>query len=143
MASLWYEEFLARPWEGVPSPPESFNCGELLRYVFLRDFGHLCAPIPVQDARDLRGCLDSMTPPYYGLHEVPEAEAKEKDGVFMARRKYVDHCGLLVVLPNGERRVLHCAPRGGVQLSTFLELRSLGYTSFSFWRPPEGGACEK
>ena len=136
---MWYEEFLGIPWAGIPDPPRTFNCGELLRFVFKRECGHECAPIPCRDARDLHGCLESMVPPFYGLVPVPAGEERDKDGVFMARRRFVDHCGLLVELPGGDRRVLHCSQLGGTQLSSFGELRAQGYTTFSFWRAlPDG-----
>ncbi len=132
----WHEEFLGRPWSGRPEPPSSFSCGELIRYVYRRDFGHECLPIPVPDARSLPDCLRAMRPGYFGLVPVPAGQERNRDAVFLSRRRFMDHCGLLVVLPDGSRRVLHCAPRGGVQLASFGELKALGYTSWTFWRAP-------
>ncbi len=136
MERMWHEEWLGKPWAGTPEPPETFNCGEFIRYVYRRDLGHECLPVPVPDARNLHDCLKAMQPDYFGL--VPAEEPlQDRDAVFMSRGRFMDHCGLLVLLPDGEERILHCSQRGGVQLSSFLEMRQQGYTSFSFWRSPK------
>ena len=147
MEKSWHEEFLGRPWEGVPHPPASFTCGELIRYVYKRDFGHNTLPVPVPDARDLKASLRAMEdgggkgPRYFDL--VPAAEPlRDKDTVVMKRRSFADHCGLLVLPPSGGRYVLHCSQRGGVQLSSFAELKAQGFTGFEFWRVPDGGGDE-
>jgi len=134
--TMWHEEFLGRPWAGAPEPPETFNCGEFIRYVYRRDLGHECLPVPVPDARNLHDCLKAMQPDYFDL--VPAKDPlQDRDAVFMSRGRFMDHCGLLVMLPNGDRGILHCSQQGGVQLSSFLEMRQQGYTSFSFWRSPK------
>ena len=136
MERMWHEEWLGKPWSGVPNPPETFNCGEFVRYVYKRDLGHECLPVPVPDARKLKDCVKAMKPDYFGL--VPaELPLQDRDAVFMARRYMMDHCGMIVLLPNGEQGILHCSQQGGVQLSTFLEMKMQGYTSFSFWRSPK------
>ena len=134
---MWHEAYLGKPWSGTPNPPETFNCGELVRYFYNVDSGYECLPIPVPDARNLRDCVEAMSPSYFGLVPV-EGEPQDKDAVFLSRRHLMDHCGLGVKTPSG-LYVLHCSQRGGVQLSTIGELRGQGYTGFSWWRRPSNG----
>ena len=134
---MWHEAYLGKPWSGTPNPPETFSCGELLRYFYRQDSGYECLPIPVPDARNLRGCVQAMNPGYFGLVPV-EGEPQDKDAVFLSRRHLMDHCGIAVQTPEGIR-ILHCSQRGGVQLSTLGELRGQGYTGFSWWRRPANG----
>lgn len=133
--AMWHEEYLGKPWAGVPNPPESFTCGELVRYVYAKDYGYSCLPVPVPDAKVLKDCVAAMNPGYFGLIPV-EGEIRDKDAVFLSRRHLMDHCGLGVKTPSG-LYILHCSQRGGVQLSTVGELRAQGYTGFSWWRRPD------
>ena len=133
---MWHEAYLGIPWSGTPKPLETLNCGELIRWVFRKDFGYECLPIPVPDARNLRDCVKAMDPRYFGFLPV-EGEPKDKDAVFMSKRRMMDHCGLAVQTPEGVR-ILHCSQRGGTQLSTMGELRGQGWTVFSWWRCPNG-----
>jgi len=131
---MWHEEYLGKPWAGVPNPPESFTCGDLIRYIYAKDYGYKCLPVPVPDAKVLRDCVAAMNPGYFGLVPV-EGEIRDKDAVFLSRRHLMDHCGLAVI-DRGNLYILHCSQRGGVQLSTPLELKTQGYTKFSWWRMP-------
>ena len=133
----WWEEHLGKPWSGTPNPPESFNCGEFIRWVYWQDSGYQCLPVPVPDAKVLRDCVKAMVPGYFGLVEV-QGEVRDKDAVFLSRRRLMDHCGLAAMTPAG-LYVLHCSQRGGVQLSTVQELKAQGYTGFSWWRRPDDG----
>ncbi len=134
---MWHEAYLGKPWSGTPNPPETFSCGELLRYVYRQDSGYECLPIPVPDARNLRDCVEAMNPAYFGLVPVKDS-VRDKDAVFLSKRRLMDHCGLAVQTSEG-LRILHCSQRGGVQLSTPLELRMQGWTGFSWWRRPANG----
>ena len=133
----WYEEFIGKPWEGVPNPPESFTCGELLRYIYREKFGIDIVPIPVADASSLRDAVQAMQPDYFGLEELPEGERTlDYDAVFMARRNLLDHCGMVVNTSDGVM-ILHCANPDGTILSSITELEAQqGYTSFKFYRHP-------
>jgi len=135
--AMWHEAYLGKPWSGTPNPPESFNCGELVRYFYAVDSGYSCLPIPVPDARNLRDCVEAMNPSYFGLVPV-EGEPQDKDAVFLSKRRMMDHCGLAVI-DRGRLYILHCSQRGGVQLSTPGELRAQGWTGFSWWRRPANG----
>ena len=130
----WYEEYLGKPWAPTPNPPESFTCGELVRWIFRKEFGFEALPIPVPDARDLKDCVDAMDPEYFGLKRVMGL-AKDKDAVFLSRRHLMDHCGI-VVMVGGQMLILHCSQRGGVQLSSLQELEAEGYSRHSYWRCP-------
>lgn len=130
----WFLPYLGKPWEGVPHPPASYTCGELLRAVHLDLFGIDTPPVPAPDARVLRDCLDSMRPEYYGLLPLPEdAAPREFDSVFLARSKYEDHCGIACMTADG-LLVLHCQQRVGVHLSSPGELLASGYRGLRWYR---------
>ena len=131
---MWHEEYLGKPWAGVPDPPNSFTCGELIRYIYHHDYGYECLPVPVPDAKNLKDCVRAMSPAYFGLVPV-DGEIRDKDAVFLSRRFLMDHCGLAVKTPEG-LRILHCAQNIGVVLATKLDLKMQGYTGFSWWRMP-------
>ena len=71
----WHLRYLGKPWAGVPNPPESYTCGELLRAVHLDLLGIETPPVPAPDARVLKDCIDSMLPGFYGLRPLPDGEA--------------------------------------------------------------------
>ena len=138
MPAGWHEKYLGLPWAGVPEPPRSHTCGTLVLCELEAAYGFRTLPVPVPDARVLRDCIRAMADPSrYAVERVPEgAEIRDRDVAFMSRRRWMDHAGLAVVLPEG-LRILHCSPHGGVQLSTLGELRAQGYTRIDFWRVPE------
>lgn len=147
----WYMKYLGKPWAGVPNPPESYTCGELLRSVHADMLGIDTPPIPAPDARVLKDCLESMMPDYYGLIPLPNGEEpREFDSVFLARNRYEDHCGIACMTSDG-LLILHCQQRVGVHLSSIGEMLALGYQRLRWYRHRDmdkalaerGGLCRK
>ena len=65
----WHEAYLNKPWAAVPRPPETFNCGELVRAVH-RDLLGIDSPtIPVPDAANRRAW--KLTPEMQGDGDGP------------------------------------------------------------------------
>lgn len=130
----WYMAYLGKPWEGVPHPPKSYTCGELLRAVHRDLFGIDSMPIPVPDANILRACIDNMEPELYGLVPLKEGEnPREFDTVFLSRNKYDDHCGIACQTVEG-LLILHCENIAGVHMSSLGELKASGYRQFNWYR---------
>jgi hypothetical protein len=82
----WHFDYLGKPWSPVPRPPESYNCGELVRYVHIDLFGIDSPIVPVPDANVMRACLGAMNPVYYGLcRKADEVPMQEFDVIFLGR----------------------------------------------------------
>lgn len=133
----WYLSYIGKPWQGIPNPPYSYTCGELVRSIYKDRFGVDIVPIPVADANSLRATVCAMRPEYFDLEPIPDGEGpQEFDAVFMARRSLLDHCGILAMTSEG-LRVLHCSNPAGVVLDTLEQLREQqGFTEFHYYRHP-------
>lgn len=134
----WFDRYLGAPWQGVPHPPKSYTCGELIRHIYREFFGVLLVPVPVPDANSLRDSLRAMDPAYFGLEPLEEGEdPREFDCVFLARRSMTDHCGIAAMTSEG-LKVLHCMNPHGVMLDGLPDLRwQQGYTRFMWWKHPD------
>ena len=123
---------MGRPWRANPEPPDSFNCGELVRWVYLHFWGIDSPAIPVKNANDRLDCVRAMQPDLFGLVPLEEdTPTRDLDVLFMGRRERLAHCGL-AVWTNDELRVLHCPQSAcGVSLDSLFDLQMLG---FSHWR---------
>lgn len=138
MASLpqnWWTDYLGKPWEAVPNPPESYNCGELVRAVH-RDMAGIDSPaIPVSDARSGRECLRAMQPDLFGLVPIAENEPpRSLDVAFLGRAGRLAHCGVAVETTEG-LRVLHCPQSAsGVVLDDLHELHFSGFPVARWFR---------
>ena len=118
----WWEQYLGKPWKAEPSPPNSFNCGELLRYIYRTHLGRQPGEI-IADPSDVRQCINAMTvAQVYGL-EPSEYDRipQQYDVLFMARNKYIDHCGIAVDTSAG-LMILHCKQGPGVIIETLFEI---------------------
>lgn len=144
MTHEWYLEFLGKPWRGVPNPPLSFNCGELIRYIYRTFFDVSLVPIPIPDACNLRDVISVMVPGYFGFDDLGCNRPKDFDCVFMSRRHIMDHCGMVVTTSEGIQ-ILHCASPCGVVINTPLELKEeYGYSRLQYYRHPEvRSKCQK
>ena len=138
--TAWWMEYLGKPWQAAPAPPDSYNCGELVREIYRKHLSIEMAPIPA-DALDLRQCVAAMAGGRYGLSPLPpENDPREFDVVFLARAKYDDHCGLAVNTGEG-LMILHCQRGAGVLLDSPFDLAVRGYRRLSWYRHSEiGGA---
>lgn len=132
----WCLKYLGKPWQVAPTPPDSFNCGELVRHIYREKQGIEMAPIEA-DASDLRQCVEGMDYQPYRLIRLPEGElVRELDVVFMARNRHDDHCGLAVETGEGIM-VLHCQQGSGVLLDSAFDLKSRGYRRLKWCRHEE------
>lgn len=130
----WHEKYIGKPWEAAPRPPESFNCGELLRYVHLHELG-IETPEIEADVNDLKQCVMNMRPEVFGLRPLAEGEAvQEFDCAFFARAaRYEDHCGLAAITTDG-LLILHCLRIAGVVLERPIEALARGFKEISWYR---------
>lgn len=131
----WWLDYLGKPWAAAPTPPASYNCGELVRAVH-RDLCGIDSPaIPVTDAGSRLQCIRAMRPELFGLESLAEGEApRALDVVFMGRRACLAHCGMAVETGEG-LRVLHCPETAcGVALDSLLELRFSGFPQIRWFR---------
>ena len=130
----WHEKYLGKPWVADPNPPESFNCGELLRYIHKAELGIDTAKIQA-NAASLRECVDNMQADIFGLLPLPAgAELQDFDSVFFGRAsKYEDHCGIIALTLDGPM-ILHCLQGAGVVLDSFNDAKALGFARLLFYR---------
>jgi hypothetical protein len=129
----WHEKYIGRPWEAAPRPPESFNCGELLRYIHFHELGINTAIIEA-NAGILSECVDNMRPAIFGLEPLESnAHLKDFDCAFFARSKYEDHCGICVMTLDGPL-ILHCVQGAGVVLENENEAKARGFKEITWYR---------
>lgn len=134
MDNDWYLKYLGKPWQASPNPPESYNCGDLVRAIHLDIFGIDTPPIPIQDAHSRRQCLEAMRPDYFGLEPLSgNEEPREFDVAFMGRTRLA-HCGI-AVNTDCELKILHCPEsQCGVCLDSLLELKMMGFPNIRWFR---------
>lgn len=133
--AAWHLAYQGKPWAGVPHPPESYTCGELLRAVHQDVLGIDTPPIPVPDARVQRACVTAMRPGFFGLEALPPGERpREFDVAFFARARDRDHCGVACMTADG-LMILHCVQRSGVLLDSLAALRGCyGFRDVGWFR---------
>ena len=138
----WYLAYLGKPWEATPCPPESYNCGELVRSVH-RDMVGIDSPaIPITDAHSRLQCLKAMQPDIFGLLPLPDEESpRSLDVAFLGRQNRLAHCGMVVETAEG-LRVLHCPQcSSGVVLDDLLQLRLSGFPVVRWFRHKDMSAA--
>ena len=136
----WHEQYLGKPWAHNPNPPDSFNCGELLRYIYRAHFGY-DAPVLLADTNMLRSCIEDVQRieryhPGMCRVELPQ----DFDLAVLARVEagYADHVGLFC---GGD--ILHCRPKVGVFLDDAFTLAAFGWKHISYYRPEGLCPCMK
>ncbi len=133
MEAYWHEKYIGKPWEASPRPPESFNCGELLRYIHRHELGIITVSIEA-DAAILNQCVANMQPAIFGLAPLENsAHLKDFDCAFFARSRYEDHCGICVMTLDGPL-ILHCVQRAGVVLENEMEAKARGFKEINWYR---------
>lgn len=131
--SAWYEQYIGKPWKAAPSPPLTFNCGELIRYIYKHTLEIKLAEIDA-DATKLKECIANMRPSIFGLRSLsPNEKPQEFDCAFFARANYEDHCGIVVQTLDG-LMILHCMQGLGVVLESPLEAKARGFRAISWYR---------
>jgi hypothetical protein len=158
----WYDAYIGKPWSATPNPPESFCCGELVRYV-MRERCGIDMPLLLADPNNLRSCVcDLGEPRRYGLiaiksqqlhvyHFDPDAafggfqhsdfSIRQYDVAFLCRAERQDHVGIAVDTADG-LLIMHCQQRSGVILDSPAELLGTGIRKIMWYRHKEllGGA---
>jgi hypothetical protein len=132
----WHEQYLGKPWTHNPDPPHSFNCGELLRYVYQKHFNYDPPPL-LADTRDLRSCVHdagNMDRYYPKLCRVDMP--RDFDLAVLSRGAHADHVGLYC---GGS--ILHCRPQVGVFLDDVFTLQSFGWRKIVYLRPEGLALC--
>lgn len=129
----WYESYIGKPWQAVPDPPDSFTCGELVRYIHKQLLGINCPEI-LADALNTRSCVRAMQPERYNLRQLEAQERPvEFDVVFLMRASMQDHVGIGVNTLDG-LQILHCLQGAGVILNTMADLRGFGFRGQQWYR---------
>lgn len=131
----WWLDYLGKPWKTNPEPPDSYNCGELVRSVYRDLFGIDSAVIPVQNAQSALQCARAMKPELFDLVPLSDSEAPtEFDVCFMGRKTLLGHCGIAAETGDG-LRILHCPEAScGVTINAPLELKYSGFPFIRWFR---------
>lgn len=131
----WYLDYLGKPWQAKPNPPESYNCGELVRHIYIDLFNIQTSAIPVANAQSSLQCARAMKPEIFDLIPLSETETlQEFDVCFMGRKTLMGHCGIAVDTSEG-LRILHCPESAsGVTLNSPIELRVAGFPYIRWFR---------
>lgn len=130
----WYEKLINRPWKGKPTPPRSFNCGELIRYVYKRRLKIELPPIYANGENLRQSIMNVSEPELYGFEQaVPQNEIRPYDICLLQRNVRRDHVGLIVKTPTG-LMFLHCVTGAGVVLETLFEMQATTGCSFAEFR---------
>ena len=129
MTTHWHEQYLGKPWSHNPDPPNSFNCGELLRWIYKEFFG-ANVPVVLADTGDLRSCIKDIRAidRYWRFERVETPQ--DFDMAIMARGGEADHVGICV-----GSDILHCRPKVGVFLDDVFTLQNMGWKSIKYIRP--------
>lgn len=119
---LWYERLINKPWKGIPDPPRSFNCGELIRYAYKKRLNIELPPI-YADGENLRQSILNMSEPeLYGFEQVvPREQIRPFDVCILQRNVRRDHVALVVETQIG-LMYLHCVNGAGVILESMFEI---------------------
>lgn len=133
--SNWYLKYLGKPWIANPNPPESYNCGELVRSIHYDIFGIETVAIPIEDAKSRKQCIKAMQPELFDLLPLPDdSQIKNFDVAFMGRNNFLAHCGVAVETDDG-LKILHCPESAcGVCLDSLLELKIMGFPKIKWFR---------
>jgi hypothetical protein len=129
----WFNNYVGKPWEAKPSPPKSYNCGELLKSVY-RDLFDIEEMAIKADAMKLTECVKAFQYKLFGLIPLKDDDPKEEfDVVFMARSRYEDHCGVAAKTTDG-LLILHCLQDGGVVLESPYDCLNHGFSKLLWYR---------
>lgn len=144
MEKNWFYNYLGKPWRAKPNPPDSYNCGELVRSIYRDQFNIDTVAIPVADAQSALQCARAMRPTIFDLYALPEEEEpREFDVCFMGRKTLMGHCGIAVETSEG-LRILHCPEAScGVTLNSPLELKCAGFPFIRWFRHKDFSSVDR
>ena len=132
----WHEQYLGKPWAHNPDPPNSFNCGELLRHIYRVHLGY-DAPVLLADTQDIRSCVRDIADMNRYFMEYQTVEIpRDFDIALMSRGGAPDHVGLYC-----GGNILHCRPQVGVFLDDVFTLLHSGWPKITYIRPTELKPC--
>lgn len=131
----WFFCYLGKPWEAVPTPPDSYNCGELVRAIYRNELNIKLPAILIDDAHSRRQCIEAMQPDIFGFRRLSGyQEIVDLDLVLLGRKSQLSHCGVAVNTNEG-LKVLHCPEAAcGVCLDTLTELKFVGFPLVQWYR---------
>lgn len=138
----WYLDYLGKPWKASPNPPDSYNCGELVRHIYIDLFDIQTNAIPVANAQSALQCARAMKPEIFDLLPISEnEEPKEFDVCFMGRKTLLGHCGIAAMTSEG-LRILHCPESAcGVTINSPMELKFMGFPFIRWFRHKDFCQC--
>lgn len=114
----WFQEYIGKPWASPANPPETFNCGDLCRYIYKKHLNLDTLEIHVGcenfkgHAREVSTYFDRA-----GFKQVTDKKCFDIVRMSLGRRPC--HVGIYT----GEG-VLHSLSGIGVQHNTLFELKS-------------------
>jgi hypothetical protein len=123
----WFEEYIGKPWEAVPNPPQSFTCGHLGRWIYQQRLG-VDTPLIWANPASLKECIRNVSDmALYDLFSISDGDRPRPfDVAALSRCKNLDHMGIAVNTVEG-LRVLHCQQVIGVVLDSVGELMGTGF----------------
>lgn len=128
----WFEEYIGKPWHEKCDPPKSFNCGELIRYIYKDRLSIDLPPITANPAK-LKECIANLDiPDVYGM-ETFEGDPRPFDICYIMRKARRDHVGMAVQTIEG-LQILHCQQFAGVILQSASEIMGTTGCRFIEWR---------
>lgn len=130
--AAWYEKYLGKPWKGIGNPPQSFNCGDLVKYVYEHELG-IKMPSVWANASSLREALANLAmPEAYGF-EPFDGAVRPFDLCFVQRNVRRDHVAIVVSTVGG-LMFLHSVSGCGVILETMFEMKATTCTTYMEYR---------
>lgn len=135
MKQDWFYKYLGKPWEAVPTPPESYNCGELVRAIYKNELNIELPAILIDNARNTRQCIEAMRPDMFGFLPLSEnQDIKDFDLALLGKKTRLFHCGLAINAVDG-LKILHCPDSSsGVCLDDNLGLLLWGFPVIKWHR---------
>lgn len=114
----WYEKYLGKPWASPADPPQSFNCGDLARWVYQHELG-LDTPEIHIGCESFKGYVREVESYFSRGGFVPVTYRAEFDIVKMSLGKRPCHIGIYT-----GQGVLHCLDGIGVTHESLFDLKS-------------------
>lgn len=130
----WFLRYMGKPWKANPEPPESYNCGELVRSIYYDLFGITTSAIPIENTQSMKQCLKAMQPEIFDLLPLSETDKPRNIDVAFMGRKLLAHCGVAVETSEG-LKILHCPEAAcGVCIDGIYELKLMGFGTIKWFR---------
>lgn len=123
MKDSWTAKYIGKPWRVNPNPPQSFNCGELVRYVYKHELGIFSPPL-IADVNKVRECIRDIRSLKRYANFVQVFDKEAFDVAVFDMRGLSMHIGLYVP----DDLVMHADEEAGcVVIDDVAAIKSLGY----------------